>query len=316
MIYWFHTFRRYLISEAFEDYSYDFLDSYGNEPLLSAEDEQKLISSIREGEKAEDALNNQKNLKNKKELEFIQRRGKRAKERFIRANIRLSMHVARNYTGRGLPFGDLVQEGIFGISHAIRKFEPERGYRFSTYATPWIRQYISRAVINTGATIRVPEHRINEMHKVNKIKNGLFETLGREPSLEELAEATGKSLEILAALDGYSQQPVSLHVTVGEDSNELGDILVNDQQQSPEDAYEESYLADQIRKVFKGLTEREAELMTLRHGLGVVGVSCSLAAAAEEMGISRERARQLERTALSKLRHPKNQHLHQFLGSR
>lgn len=316
MIYWFHTYRRFLISEAFEDYSYDFLESYGNEPLLSPEDEQRLIAAIRAGDEAEEQLKKTVSETKRKELQFVSRKGQRAKERFIKANVRLSMHVARNYTGRGLPFSDLVQEGVFGITHAIRKFEPERGYRFSTYATPWIRQYISRAVINTGATIRVPEHRINEMHKVNKIRTGLFDSLGREPSLEELAEATGKSLETLAALESYSQQPISLHVTVGEDANELGDILMNEDDQSPEDAFEEAYLAEQIRKVFQGLTEREAELMTLRHGLGAIGVSRTLAAAAEEMGISRERARQLERTALSKLRHPKNQHLHQYINNR
>lgn len=248
-----------------------------------------------------------------RKLEFASRKGKRAEGRFIRANIRLSMHVAKRYSGRGLPFGDLVQEGIFGISHAIRKFEPERGNRFSTYATPWIRQYISRAVINTGATIRVPEHRVNEMHKVNRVKNELFDSLGREPSAEELAEATGKSVQVLSDLDGYSLQPVSIHLPVGEESSELGDLIVDSAGESPDDAYEKVSLAEQITKIFGGLTDREREFIITRFGLNGLGEALSVSATAERMNVSRERARQLERSALSKMRHPKNQHLQQFL---
>jgi RNA polymerase primary sigma factor len=285
---------------------------------LSAEEEQALIDSIRAGEAAAEVLESDGpsySELDRQELQKCARNGKKAQERFIKANVRLSMHVARRYMGRGLPFGDLVQEGIFGISHAIRKFEPSRGNRFSTYATPWIRQYISRAVINTGATIRVPEHRVNEMHKVNKTRSELLEKLGREATLSEVAEATNKSLDTLDALMKYGQQPISLHAPVGEETDELGDILVDQQFDGPEQEYEQTQLSEQLRDVLEGLTEREQLLMSLKYGMGESGKPLSLAAAAEEMSISRERARQIERTALAKLRHPKNQHLHQFLSA-
>lgn len=277
-----------------------------------------LIETIRAGDTANEVLEaSEENLSDNEHRDLTQcvRKGKKAQERFIKANIRLSMHIARRYMGRGLPFGDLVQEGIFGISHAIRKFEPTRGNRFSTYATPWIRQYISRAVINTGSSIRIPEHRVNEMHKVVKTRNELLEKLGREATLEEISEATGKTVETLDALMRYGQQPISLHAPVGEETDELGDILVDQQFDGPEKEYEQTHLSEQLRSVLEGLTEREQLLMGLKYGLSDTGISLSLAAAAEQLGISRERARQIERTALSKLRHPKNQHLHQFLSS-
>lgn len=321
MLYWLDTFIwRTIISEAVEDYTYDFIQSYGNEPLLNAAEEVKLMTQIREGEVASQTLEDAQAIESLSgedlnKLRWQAKRGKRAQERFIKANIRLSMHVARKYTGRGLPFGDLVQEGVFGIAHAIKKFEPSRGNRFSTYATPWIRQYISRAVINTGSTIRVPEHRVNEIYKVNRVRQGLLDELGREPTEQEVSEASGKPLSTVEALARYSQQPISLHAPVGDDIDELGDILVDDSVVLPDESYEEAYLSEQIRRVFDGLTEREAQLMSLKYGLGETGAPQSLAAAAETMDISRERARQLERTALAKLRHPKNQHLHQFIAS-
>lgn len=317
MIYWFDSSQGGIIKEAVEDYTYDFIDSYGNEPLLSAEEELSLIERIRAGEAAQEALDaptSKLSESERKEHQFCARRGKKAQERFIKANIRLSMHVARRYMGRGLPFGDLVQEGIFGITHAIRKFEPARGNRFSTYATPWIRQYISRAVINTGSTIRVPEHRVNEIHKVIKTRNALLEQLGREATLDEISGATGKPVSTLESLLQYGQQPISLQAPVGEETDELGDILVDQQFDGPEKEYEQVHLSQQLRSVLEGLTEREQLLMGLKYGLSEQGEPLSLAAAAEQMNISRERARQIERTALAKLRHPKNQHLHAFLS--
>lgn len=297
--------------------NYDFADSYGAEQLLSAAEEVSLISDIRAGEAAKTSIaegGDQFDSLELRRTERTARLGDKAKERFIKANVRLAMHVARRYLNRGLSYEDLVQEGVFGVIHAIGKFEPERGWRFSTYAMPWVRQYISRAVVNTGSAIRVPEHKVNEMNKLSRVRNQLLVELGRDATNEEVAYAAEITTDELAQLDSYFSQPISIHTPVGEDDSELGDLLTDDGA-GPEAEAMQSDLSDRIEEAFRSLNEREVEVLRYRFNMGDAAYknSESLGKIATGMGITRERVRQIEKTAIAKLRHPKHSHLIMFL---
>lgn len=299
--------------------SYDFADSYGSEQLLSAEDESNLIRDIKSGEAAKATLADQSITTEPLEMRRLERAvrvGEKARERFVKANVRLAMHVARRYLNRGLSYEDLVQEGIFGVIHAIGKFEPERGWRFSTYAMPWVRQYISRAVINTGTAIRIPEHRVNDMTKLSRMRNELLIKLGRDATDEELAYAAEITTDELRQLESYSSQPISIHTPVGEDDSELGDLLA-DESAGPEAEAVHADLVERMDGALRGLNDKEVEVIRYRYGVqGATGKDAdSLAGIALKLGITRERVRQIEKTAMSKLRHPKNAHLRLFLSS-
>jgi RNA polymerase primary sigma factor len=298
--------------------NYDFADSYGSEQLLSAAEEVSLISDIRAGETARLAIAEGTIALDSLELRRAERSariGEKARERFVKANVRLAMHVARRYLNRGLSYEDLVQEGIFGVIHAIGKFEPERGWRFSTYAMPWVRQYISRAVINTGSAIRVPEHKVNEMNKLSRVRGQLLIDLGRDATDEEVAYAAEITTDELAQLDSYFSQPISIHTPVGEDDSELGDLLTDDRV-GPEAEAVQADLTARLEEAFRSLNEKEVEVLRHRFNLGGVTYSDSesLAKISLGMGITRERVRQIEKTAIAKLRHPKNSHLALFLS--
>ncbi len=297
--------------------SYDFTESYGSEQLLTAEEEVALIADMKAGTSASEFLAGDTSGVDPLEIRRAERAvrvGSRAQERFIKANIRLAMHVARRYLNRGLSYEDLVQEGIFGVMHAIGKFEPERGWRFSTYAMPWVRQYISRAVINTGNAIRIPEHRVNEMTKLSRLRNELLVKLGRDATEEELAYAAEITTDELRQLESYSSQPISIHTPVGEEDSELGDLLQDDSALPEEEAINAD-LAERLDAAFRGLNDKELAVLKYRFGLnGFVDKDTeSLAGIASKLGVTRERVRQIEKTAIAKLRHPKNSHLRLFL---
>lgn len=297
--------------------NYNFSDSYGSEPLLTAAEEVSLIHSIQLGKIASEllAVGEFDSPLDKRKAERNKNFGDKAHERFVRANVRLSMHVARKYNNRGLSYEDLVQEGIFGIMHAIRKFDPSRGYRFSTYAMPWVRQQISRAVINTGSTVRVPEHRINELTKISRMRSSLIATLGREAEDFEVADALDMKLDDMLVIESYATQPISLHTPVGEEGTELGDLLM-DESSSAEGEALANDLSERVEATLRGLNEREELVIRYRFGLneGLNSDIDSFATIATKLGITRERVRQIEKTAIAKLRHPKNTHLMAFLG--
>lgn len=301
----------------YQSSNYDFVESYGTEQLLTAAEEVELMATIRLGNKAKNQLakNSFKTPLDKRKAERNLRAGEKAHERFVKANIRLSMHVARKYLNRGLSYEDLVQEGMFGIMHAITKYEPERGYRFSTYAMPWVRQQISRAVINTGSPIRVPEHRINELTKISRTRVALLTELGREPEDFEVADALNMPLDEMLTIMTYSSQPISLNTPVGEEDSELGDLLMDESADTEADAVA-SDLSERLDRALRGLSDREMLVIKYRFGLGeeLGAETDSFSAIAGKLGITRERVRQIEKTAISKLRHPKNTHLIHFLG--
>lgn len=301
----------------YQSANYDFIESYGTEQLLTAVEEVQLMAAIHLGQKAKAQLskNSFKNPLDKRKAERNLRTGEKAHERFVKANIRLSMHVARKYLNRGLSYEDLVQEGMFGIMHAITKYEPERGYRFSTYAMPWVRQQISRAVINTGSSIRVPEHRINELTKISRTRASLLGELGREPEDFEVAEALDMPLDEMLTIMTYASQPISLNTPVGEEDSELGDLLMDASVDTTAEAVA-SDLSIRLERALQGLSDRELIVVKYRFGLGerLGSEADSFSAIAAKLGITRERVRQIEKTAISKLRHPKNTHLRHFLS--
>jgi RNA polymerase primary sigma factor len=296
--------------------SYNFSDSYGSEPLLTAAEEVSLIHSIQLGKIAKEllAVGEFDSPLDKRKAERNSNFGDKAHERFVRANVRLSMHVARKYNNRGLAYEDLVQEGIFGIMHAIRKFDPERGFRFSTYAMPWVRQQISRAVINTGSTVRVPEHRINELTKISRMRSSLMAELGRDAEDFEVSDALGMTIDDMLVIESYAAQPISLHTPIGEEGSELGDLLMDESADTEAEAIEKD-LSDRVETTLRGLNDREALVIRHRFGLheGLNSEVDSFATIAGVLGVTRERVRQIERTAIAKLRHPKNTHLRAFL---
>lgn len=301
----------------YQSANYDFIESYGTEQLLTAADEVSLMASIKLGQQAKIKLSKDKfkTPLDKRKAERNLRAGEKAHERFVKANIRLSMHVARKYLNRGLSYEDLVQEGMFGIMHAMTKYEPERGYRFSTYAMPWVRQQISRAVINTGSSIRVPEHRINELTKISRTRALLLSELGREPEDFEVAEALEMPLDEMLTILTYSSQPISLHTPVGEEDSELGDLLMDENADTEAEAVAND-LSEKLDNALRGLNDRELAIIKFRFGLGegLLNDPDSFSAIAIKLGITRERVRQIEKTAISKLRHPKNTHLRHFLS--
>jgi RNA polymerase primary sigma factor len=301
----------------YQSANYDFIESYGTEQLLTAADEVSLMATIKLGQQAKIKLAKDKfkTPLDKRKAERNVRAGEKAHERFVKANIRLSMHVARKYLNRGLSYEDLVQEGMFGIMHAMTKYEPERGYRFSTYAMPWVRQQISRAVINTGSSIRVPEHRINELTKISRTRALLLSELGREPEDFEVAEALEMPLDEMLTILTYSSQPISLHTPVGEEDSELGDLLMDENADTEAEAVAND-LSEKLDNALRGLNDRELAIIKFRFGLGegLLNEADSFSAIAAKLGITRERVRQIEKTAISKLRHPKNTHLRHFLS--
>lgn len=247
-----------------------------------------------------------------KRLAYLMRNGtpmqaKRAKDRFVLANMRLVMKEASKTRQYGLPYNELVQEGALGLMHALTKYDPSLGHRFSTYAVGWIRQYMQRASQNTGNLVRIPIHQHNNRAKLVKAQNEFILNNEREATVEELSEITGMSEELIKELNSLARQTVSLNIPVDdENGSEFGDLIADDDAVSPEDAAAQSELQTEARKLFNVLSDIEAKVLSLHVGMSASGETEALTheAIANELGITKERVRYLIRKALSKLRHP------------
>jgi RNA polymerase primary sigma factor len=281
-----------------------YLEAAAREPLLTKQEEVELAMAIERGEEAERRLGagRIRSEKTKRKLQEDIRRAQRARRRFILANLRLVVSIAKKYQGQGLPLLDLIQEGNIGLMRGVELFDWRRGFKFSTYATWWIRQAITRAIADRGRQIRIPVHVHDRLRKVRQMREHFVQTIGREPSPEELAKASGLSLETLRELEEAARrEPRSLQEPVGEDT-ELGDLVAQVEAESPLDAVEDSMVREEIGQVVEtALDPMERKVIGLRYGLGN-GRSMSLREVAEEVGFSAETVRKIERQALRKLR--------------
>ena len=281
-----------------------YLREIGRVPLLSAAEEVELARSIEAGLFAEDRLTRTvgADAVTRAELAQISHLGREAKRRLIEANLRLVVSVAKRYVGRGLPLLDLIQEGNVGLIRAVEKFDYTKGYKFSTYATWWIRQAISRALADQSRTIRMPVHVVETMNKVLRIQRQLSQRLGREPTTEELAAETGIDQARVIDLLTLAAEPLSLHTPVGEAAdNELGDLIEDGDSEAPAEFVAQLMLKDHIDHILGSLGERERAVVRLRYGLDD-GETRTLEEVGRQFGVTRERVRQIEAKTLAKLR--------------
>ncbi len=281
-------------------------------PLLTAEDEIELAKTMRRGERAQkkldrasaDSANNQLSAMELAKLEQQVQAGEEARKKLTRANSRLVISMAKKYVGQGVPFLDLIQEGNMGLMKAVEKFDHRRGHKFSTYATWWIRQSITRAIADQGRTIRVPVHMNDRIRRLYRVSRRLEQELGREPSVEELAEEMGLAPEKVERIIEISQRPLSLEKPVGEEKDsELGEFIEAQDVPDPDDEATLELLREDIEELLTSLTPREARVLELRYGL-IDGHSYTLKEVGEKFGLTRERIRQIENEALQRLRHP------------
>src|SRR6266571_2313795 len=282
-----------------------YLEAAAREPLLTKEEEVMLAMTIEKGKEAEERLRAGRLKAERSVLKAHQdiRTAEAARKRFIMANLRLVVSVARKYQGQGLPLLDLIQEGNIGLMRAVELFDWRRGFKFSTYATWWIRQAITRAIADRGRQIRLPVHVHDQIRKLRRTYVQFSQRMGRDPTAEELADLIGLPIEEVERLmEAERREPVSLQAPVGEDT-ELGDLLEQADEQSPLDAVEDAMLRDEIgQAVLNVLDPRERRVIALRYGLGN-GHAMSLRDVGKQMGLSGERVRLIEREALRKLRH-------------
>jgi RNA polymerase primary sigma factor len=281
-----------------------YLEAAGAEPLLTKEEEVELAMAIEHGKEAEERLGSGRIRSDatKRKLRETIRKAERARKRFILANLRLVVSIAKKYQGQGLPLLDLIQEGNIGLMRGVELFDWRRGFKFSTYATWWIRQAITRAIADRGRSIRIPVHVHERIRKVRQTKERLTQQTGKEPTPEELASEAGLPVEALDQLEVASrQEPRSLHEPVGEDT-ELGDLVALVQDEDPVDSVEDAMLREEIGVAVDATLEPlEQEVITHRYGLGT-GRPMSLREVAEHVGVSAETVRKVERNALLKLR--------------
>jgi RNA polymerase primary sigma factor len=282
-----------------------YLREIGRVPLLSAEDEVELAKSIEAGLFAEETLGGSFAMPAvvHGDLELLVGEGVRAKQRLIEANLRLVVSIAKRYIGRGLVFLDLIQEGNLGLIRAVEKFDYTRGYKFSTYATWWIRQAITRAIADQARTIRVPVHMVETINKLARVQRQLHQELGREASTEEIAAEMGLEPDRVAEIRRIAQEPVSLQSPIGEEESDLGDFIEDADAVVPIEAAAFIMLQDQLERVLDELAEREQRIIQLRFGL-TGGHPRTLEEVGREFGVTRERIRQIESKTLAKLRHP------------
>ncbi|WP_106241515.1 RNA polymerase sigma factor RpoD [Allonocardiopsis opalescens] len=282
-----------------------YLREIGRVTLLTAEDEVDLAKSIEAGLFAVEKLSWSQPLSaaERWDLEQLVHDGERAKERLIEANLRLVVSIAKRYVGRGLMFLDLIQEGNLGLIRAVEKFDYAKGYKFSTYATWWIRQAITRAIADQARTIRIPVHMVETINKLVRVQRQLHQQLGREPSPAEIAHEMGLVGERVIEIQRIAQEPVSLQAPIGEEDSDLGDFIEDGDAVSPVEAAAFLLLQDQLGSILDTLSDREQRIIALRFGLAD-GHPRTLEQVGKEFGVTRERIRQIESKTLAKLRHP------------
>ena len=294
-----------------------YLKEIGKVPLLSADEEIELAQNMEDGAVAIEKINvlkgrldgasGEEKAEIKEEIKTLQRdvdKGADAKKRLAEANLRLVVSIAKRYVGRGMLFLDLIQEGNLGLIKAVEKFDYKKGYKFSTYATWWIRQAITRAIADQARTIRIPVHMVETINKLIRVSRQLLQELGREPSPEEIAKEMSMPVDRVREILKISQEPVSLETPIGEEEDShLGDFIKDDNVPVPADAAAFTLLKEQLEEVLGTLTEREQKVLTLRFGLED-GRARTLEEVGKEFNVTRERIRQIEAKALRKLRHP------------
>ena len=296
-----------MVAGATADPVKDYLKQIGKVALLNAEMEVELAKRIEAGLFAEEQLNDP-SIKVKaadvEDFEWIAQDGKRAKNHLLEANLRLVVSLAKRYTGRGMLFLDLIQEGNLGLIRAVEKFDYTKGYKFSTYATWWIKQAITRAMADQARTIRIPVHMVEVINKLARVQRQMLQDLGREPTPEELAKELDMTPEKVVEVQKYGREPISLHTPLGEDGDsEFGDLIEDSEAIVPADAVNFTLLQEQLHDVLDTLSEREAGVVSMRFGL-TDGQPKTLDEIGKVYGVTRERIRQIESKTMSKLRHP------------
>jgi RNA polymerase sigma factor (sigma-70 family) len=287
-----------------EDPVRQYLNEIGRHQLLTQAEEVALAKAIEAGEAAKVAIRTEKNADRKAQLRHLIEDGEAARKRFIQANLRLVVSVAKKYAKADLSFLDLVQEGNLGLMRAVEKFDWSKGFKFSTYATWWIRQAITRGIANTSRTIRLPVHMGDAVNQVARAKNRLHKRLQRQPTVEEIAEESGLDVEKVELALSVSADAISIHLPVGDDGDaELGDFLEDPDSELPFEEAAAALQREHVAQVLKHLDERERRVLELRFGLDQ-GEPRTLSEVGEYFDLTRERIRQIEGRALSKLRHP------------
>lgn len=309
--------RRVIAAGATADPVKDYLKQIGRVSLLNAEQEVDLSERIEAGLYAQHLLDTESEgmeFTRKRELKWAAADGKKAKDHLLEANLRLVVSLAKRYTGRGMLFLDLIQEGNLGLIRAVEKFDWKKGFKFSTYATWWIRQAITRAMADQARTIRVPVHMVEVINKLSRVQRQMLQDLGREPTPDELARELDMPVEKVQEVQKYGREPISLHTPLGEDGDsEFGDLIEDTDAIAPSDAVAFSLLQEQFKQVLETLSPREAGVIKMRYGLED-GQPKTLDDIGRVYGVTRERIRQIESKTMSKLRHPsRSQTLRDFL---
>ncbi|MDH2442334.1 RNA polymerase sigma factor [Amnibacterium sp. CER49] len=305
------------ITGATADPVKDYLKQIGKVPLLNAAEEVELAMRIEAGLFAEEKLQTEGDKLDKeltRELKWVARDGQRAKSHLLGANLRLVVSLAKRYTGRGMQFLDLIQEGNLGLIRAVEKFDYTKGFKFSTYATWWIRQAITRAMADQARTIRIPVHMVEVINKLARVQRQMLQDLGREPTPEELSRELDMTPEKVVEVQKYGREPISLHTPLGEDGDsEFGDLIEDTEAVVPADAVGFTMLQKQLESLLDSLSEREAGVIRMRFGLGD-GMPKTLDQIGDTFGVTRERIRQIESKTMAKLRHPsRSQSLRDYL---
>jgi RNA polymerase primary sigma factor len=306
------------ITGATADPVKDYLKQIGKVPLLNAAEEVELAMRIEAGLFAEEKLSHMSKDEHRsqlgRELTWVAKDGQRAKSHLLGANLRLVVSLAKRYTGRGMQFLDLIQEGNLGLIRAVEKFDYTKGFKFSTYATWWIRQAITRAMADQARTIRIPVHMVEVINKLARVQRQMLQDLGREPTPEELSRELDMTPEKVIEVQKYGREPISLHTPLGEDGDsEFGDLIEDTEAVVPADAVGFTMLQKQLESLLDSLSEREAGVIRMRFGLGD-GMPKTLDQIGDTFGVTRERIRQIESKTMAKLRHPsRSQSLRDYL---
>ncbi|MDR5706493.1 RNA polymerase sigma factor [Agromyces sp. LY-1358] len=306
------------ITGATADPVKDYLKQIGKVALLNAAEEVELAMRIEAGLFAEEKLSHMSDTEKRtqlgRELQWVAKDGQRAKSHLLGANLRLVVSLAKRYTGRGMQFLDLIQEGNLGLIRAVEKFDYTKGFKFSTYATWWIRQAITRAMADQARTIRIPVHMVEVINKLARVQRQMLQDLGREPTPEELSRELDMTPEKVIEVQKYGREPISLHTPLGEDGDsEFGDLIEDTEAVVPADAVGFTMLQKQLESLLDSLSEREAGVIRMRFGLGD-GMPKTLDQIGDTFGVTRERIRQIESKTMAKLRHPsRSQSLRDYL---